>query len=413
MLRLHAPWLSVARPINMLTALYVLALEQILQGLYNLWEGIRWLAMARARMSSHPGFYTPRVALFCPVKGIDSNLEQNLTGLTEFDYPQYEIFFSLASAEDPALKILEKLRAANKHPVHIVLAGRPQNSTEKVSNLIAAVRQAGEGFDVFVFTDSDGRPGRSWLARMVAPLSNSNLGATTTFRWLFPQRGGFWSALASAWNAPAASYLGEHSNNFCWGGGTAIRRAQFEQAGVLQFWNGSASDDLSLTLALRQAGLPIYFAPECLVPSLFDCNAAGFWEFTNRQIILARVYLPRIWAIGGAAHLLYCATVLLGLGMFIANTVSGAPAVDILLLAFAPPVLCMARGAQRMTAVMELLPAWKQKMLADGWMWTLLAPFAPFAALWNSIVALSSRKIRWRGLRYLVVAPGQTRIVMR
>jgi len=413
MLRLHAPWRSVARPINMLTALYVLALEQILQGLYNLWEGIRWLAMARARMSSHPGFYTPRVALFCPVKGIDSNLEQNLTGLTEFDYPQYEIFFSLASAEDPALKILEKLRAANKHPVHIVLAGRPQNSTEKVSNLIAAVRQAGEGFDVFVFTDSDGRPGRSWLARMVAPLSNSNLGATTTFRWLFPQRGGFWSALASAWNAPAASYLGEHSNNFCWGGGTAIRRAQFEQAGVLQFWNGSASDDLSLTLALRQAGLPIYFAPECLVPSLFDCNAAGFWEFTNRQIILARVYLPRIWAIGGAAHLLYCATVLLGLGMFIANTVSGAPAVDILLLAFAPPVLCMARGAQRMTAVMELLPAWKQKMLADGWMWTLLAPFAPFAALWNSIVALSSRKIRWRGLRYLVVAPGQTRIVMR
>lgn len=413
MLRLHAPWLSVARPINMLTALYVLALEQILQGLYNLWEGIRWLAMARARMSSHPGFYTPRVALFCPVKGIDSNLEQNLTGLTEFDYPQYEIFFSLASAEDPALKILEKLRAANKHPVHIVLAGRPQNSTEKVSNLIAAVRQAGEGFDVFVFTDSDGRPGRSWLARMVAPLSNSNLGATTTFRWLFPQRGGFWSALASAWNAPAATYLGEHSNNFCWGGGTAIRRAQFEQAGVLQFWNGSASDDLSLTLALRQAGLPIYFAPECLVPSLFDCNAAGFWEFTNRQIILARVYLPRIWAIGGAAHLLYCATVLLGLGMFIANTVSGAPAVDILLLAFAPPVLCMARGAQRMTAVMELLPAWKQKMLADGWMWTLLAPFAPFAALWNSIVALSSRKIRWRGLRYLVVAPGQTRIVIR
>jgi len=397
----------------MLTALYVLALEQILQGLYNLWEGIRWLAMARARMSSHPGFYTPRVALFCPVKGIDSNLEQNLTGLTEFDYPQYEIFFSLASAEDPALKILEKLRAANKHPVHIVLAGRPQNSTEKVSNLIAAVRQAGEGFDVFVFTDSDGRPGRSWLARMVAPLSNSNLGATTTFRWLFPQRGGFWSALASAWNAPAATYLGEHSNNFCWGGGTAIRRAQFEQAGVLQFWNGSASDDLSLTLALRQAGLPIYFAPECLVPSLFDCNAAGFWEFTNRQIILARVYLPRIWAIGGAAHLLYCATVLLGLGMFIANTVSGAPAVDILLLAFAPPVLCMARGAQRMTAVMELLPAWKQKMLADGWMWTLLAPFAPFAALWNSIVALSSRKIRWRGLRYLVVAPGQTRIVIR
>ena len=131
-----------------------------------------------------------------------------------------------------------------------MIAGRPEGCGEKVNNLRAAVQKAAEGFDVYVFADSDGRPGRNWLAQLVAPLADANLGAVTTFRWLFPQTGGFWSALASAWNAPAATYLGEHHQNFCWGGGTAIRRERFEQCHVLEFWNGSVSDDFSLTHAL-------------------------------------------------------------------------------------------------------------------------------------------------------------------
>ena len=100
-----------------------------------------------------------------------------------------------------------------------------------------------------------GVPGRGWLRRLVAPLEDANLGAVTTFRWFFKQTGGFWSAMASAWNAPVATYLGDHGRNFCWGGGTAIRRERFEQCNVIEFWNGSVSDDFSLTHALRQAGL--------------------------------------------------------------------------------------------------------------------------------------------------------------
>ena len=97
-----------------------------------------------------------------------------------------------------------------------------------MNNLRAAVLKATDGFDVYVFADSDGRPGRTGWRDSSRRLTDSNLGAVTTFRWFFPQTGGFWSALASAWNAPAATYLGEHHRNFCWGGGTAIRREQFE-----------------------------------------------------------------------------------------------------------------------------------------------------------------------------------------
>lgn len=397
----------------MLTLFYLLLVEQILQGLYNLWDGLRWLRLAQRRAGGHAEFRSPRVALFCPVKGAEPGLDQNLAALTTFDYPDYEIFFTTANLEDPAWKIVERLTSISKGKIHTVFAGPPNDCGEKVNNLRAAVQEAKDAFDVFVFTDSDGRPGQNWLSRLVAPLADPNVGAVTTFRWLFPQRGGIWSALASAWNAPAVTYLGDHQHNFCWGGGTAIRREQFEQSNVVEFWNGSVSDDFSLTHALRQTGLSIVFAPECIVPALFDCDAEGLVEFTNRQIIIARVYEPKLWTRGGVAHALYCGAVLTGMGLFLSNLLTGAPALHLLLLALVPSVLSMARGVLRLGAIVEILPEWKTKLLADSWIWTFLAAVVPFLALWNTVVAIFTRQIRWRGIRYQLLSPGQTRILMR
>jgi len=156
-----------------------------------------------------------------------------------------------------------------------------------------------------------------------------------------------------------------------------------------------------------------YGGPECLVPAIFDCDAANLLEFTNRQIVIARVYEPKLWTRGGLAHALYCGAVLLGIGLYFGKMITGAPAAHLLLLAMVPPVLSMARGVLRLTAVMELLPEWKTKLLADGWIWTFLAAVVPFLALWNTCVALFTRQIRWRGIRYELLSPGQTRILSR
>src|SRR5271166_1144678 len=80
----------------MLTLFYFLVIEQILQGLYNLWDGLAWLRLAQRRAGTHSGFYAPRVALFCPVKGAEPGLEQNISSLISFDYSDYEIFFAMA-----------------------------------------------------------------------------------------------------------------------------------------------------------------------------------------------------------------------------------------------------------------------------------------------------------------------------
>ena len=87
----------------MIVVFYIAVIEQILQGIYSLCQGMQWLAMARRRLKTSAGFYAPSVALFCPVKGLEPGLEQNLLALTQFDYLQYEIFFAITGSDDPAV----------------------------------------------------------------------------------------------------------------------------------------------------------------------------------------------------------------------------------------------------------------------------------------------------------------------
>jgi ceramide glucosyltransferase len=400
-----------------LTAFYILVFQQILQGIYSIWDALQWLRFVRRRLATHPGFYAPRVAVICPCKGLEPGLEENLAAMAQFDYPDYELFFVLADAQDPARSLLDRVAAKSERRVHVVLAGRAKDCGEKVNNLRAAVDEAGDAFDVFVFTDSDVRAGRRWLAQLVAPLGNPKLGAATTFRWLMPSRGiskgNLWSAFAAAWNAAIVTMLGERKRNFCWGGGTAIRRITFEGIHVREFWRGAVSDDLALTRALEQSNLPIAFVPECLAPSFHDTDLRGLLEFTNRQIIITRVYAPRLWLLGLLAHLSYCGTVLFAAWVICARAFSGGLWFSLALVAFLIPLLAALKGAMRLAAVLEILPAWKDQLIAWNWAWILLAPLVPFLYLWNSIVAAFTRKIRWRGARYELVSRSQTRILTR
>ena len=282
------------------TLFYFLAIVQILLGLYLVGQAMQWLGYARRRMFNDPGFYTPSVALLCPCKGVEPGLERNLVSLTEFDYQNYQIFFILASSSDPAYGIVKRVAAQSKPKAHVVIADKPEGCGEKVNNLRVAIEQLPADLEVLVFADSDGRPGKSWLHHLVAPLADSRIGATTTMRWFIPNKSNFATALLTAWNASIVTMLSEKGRNFCWGGGTAIRRSIFDQIGVADEWKNSVSDDYSMTRALERTGRTIMFLPECLTLSYVDTDFAGLLEFTNRQILITRVYAEKIWRAAAA-----------------------------------------------------------------------------------------------------------------
>ena len=389
----------------------ILAIVQIAAGVFLLWLGIQWLAYVRRRLKTDPGFYAPRTAVICPCRGMEPGLERNLISLCEFDHQNYEVFLVLASESDPAYSTAKRVAATSKVKANIVIAGKPENCSEKVNNLRVAAEQLPPEFEVLVFADSDGRPGKSWLHHLVAPLADSRIGATTTMRWFIPNQNDLPTAFLAAWNASVVTMLGGHEKNFCWGGGTAIRRAIFEQIGMLDVWQHSFSDDYSLTMMIERTGRQIVFLPECLTPSYAQTDFAGLLEFTTRQVRITRVYRPQMWATAFATHFLYCLTLVLGLLLAFELTVASRPAFHVTTLVVLPMLLAAIRGALRVIGVTEALPGIRSVVMAQSWIYILLPTVIPFLYLLNFFTSLIGRRLKWRGIEYELISPEQTRVL--
>ena len=393
------------------TLFYFLATSQILLGAYLVWQGVQWLSYVRRRLHTDPGFYAPRVAVLCPCKGIEPGLERNLIALTEFERQNYEVFFILASDKDPAYGVIDRVAKNSRAKAQLVIAGHPLNCGEKVNNLRVAIEQLPEEFEVLVFADSDGRPGKAWLHHLVAPLADTRIGATTTMRWLIPNRANLPTTLLAAWNAPIVTMLAEKAKNFCWGGGTAIRRSVFEQLGIAEEWKNSISDDYSLTRVLERNGRSIIFLPECLTLSYVETDFEGLLEFTNRQVLVTRVYASKMWATAAVSHLLYCVTLVLGFLLALGDVFAQRPAFHLVTLTFLPLLLSSIRGALRLVGVTEALPAARTQITGQAWIYLGLTVLIPFLYLANFVNSLITRKIRWRGIRYELVSAQQTKIL--
>jgi ceramide glucosyltransferase len=394
---------------------YVLVIAQIALGLYSLWDGFVWFRMVRRRLGTHSGFYTPATALICPCKGNERGLEENLMALARFDYPNYEIYFTLATSLDPAIKVIERVKIASSRPVHIVIAGPPTDCGEKVYNLQRAIEALPpDKFEMLAFTDSDVRLPRGWLTKLIAPLQDVRIGATTAYRWIIPSGSGMHaisSALASAWDAAIATMLGKPTGDFCWGGGTAIRKKTFDDVKVLEAWKGAVSDDFGMTWALEQEAKPIVFCPECLAATPAPWTASDLFEFTNRQILIARIYSPRRWQMGLILHGSYCLTLAYGTYVILYCMADVDPWGQLFALLLAIPLLAAMKGAIRAIAAAEAMPEWKPQINQWVWVWPVLAPVVPFLFAVNFIASLVTKRIRWRGIRYELISPNLTRII--
>jgi ceramide glucosyltransferase len=393
------------------TLFYFLSIVQVATGVYLVWQGLQWLGYARRRAATDPGFFAPRTAVLCSCKGLEPGLERNLTALTEFDHQNYETFFVLASESDPACAIVKRVAASARTKAHVVIAEKPEGCGEKVNNLRIAIEQLPADFEFLAFADSDGRPGKSWLKKLVAPLADARVGATTTMRWMIPNRNNLATFLLAAWNAPIVTMLNEKGKNFCWGGGMATRRGVFDQIGVAEDWKNSVSDDYSMTRALQRASRPIMFLPECLTLSYVETDFASLLEFTSRQILITRVYAQEMWAYGLATHFLYCVTLLLGVSLTLGDLIATLPSFHHAVLTFLPVLLGVIRSSLRVAGVTEVLPGARSQIMDQSWVYILLTIFVPFLYLVNFATSLITRKVKWRNISYELISPEHTRIL--
>jgi len=393
---------------------YFLSAIVIWLGLLSLRGGFRFAGYFKQQLSQSSGDFAPFASVIVPFRGLELGLKENLTELFRQSYPEYEILFVTDSESDPALPIVQSLIAEHSQqiPAQIIIAGIATDSGQKVHNLREAVARVDPRSEVLVFVDSDARPQQHWLRSLVSPLVDPGLGAATGYRWFAPEDAGFATQLRSVWNASIASALGpDRKGNFCWGGSTAIRRERFASLKIRERWQGSVSDDFTVTRVLGEANLPIHFVPQCLVASRGDCDLSELLEFSNRQLKITRVYAPHLWKPVLLGSALFCLVFFGGIVLVLLRAWAGLSfAVPLLLLAIIF-LLGAAKAFLRFRAVNLVLneDGRSRGLLAHLLLW----PLASLLYLFNALAAAFSRRITWRGITYELKSPFEVEIVGR
>ena len=412
----------------MIYVFYFFAAVLVFLGWQSLRGGFLYLDFFKRELAKPKSNYTPFCSIIAPCRGLDEDLRDNLAALFRQDYPRYEIVFVVDDERDEAVSVIENLMseppalagglpdAADTRPLtqavltKLVVAGKSDNESRKVHNLRQAVLKVSGESRVFVFVDSDARPNENWLRNLIAPLKNEAVGCATGYRWFVSKKISFASELRSVWNASIASALGANlKKNFCWGGSLAIRRDVFDKLEVREKWRGTLSDDFAVTRMMNAAKLPVYFVPQALTATVETYDFRELLEFTTRQMKITRVYAAHLWKASLIGSLLF--TIVFWTGIALLFFASGVH--FWLTLLFVSLIFALGAGKAflRLKAVKLVLKDYEKELnrqiFSHLFLWTLTPPIY----FYNSVCALFSRKIVWRGIEYELKSATETVIL--
>lgn len=398
----------------MIFVFYFFALVLIVLSYKSFRGGINYLNFFKTELAKTPSQFTPFASVIAPCKGIDNELRENLSALLSQEYPDYEIVFVVDDETDAAVPVIRESMSNNSRPSRLVIAPKTTSSSQKVENLREAVLHAEDISEVLVFVDSDARPGRNWLRDLIAPLADEKIGAATGYRWFISPSANFASEMLSVWNASIASSLGPNlKSNFCWGGSTAIRRDVFEKLDIRERWRGTLSDDFTVTRAVKEAGMSVFFVPQALSPSIENFSLSGLVEFTTRQMKITRVYSPDLWIAAFIGSGIFNLVFIWGIAIIIYRLFYGGriwPAAAALVLVSA---FSVGKSWLRSKAVKLVLKDHGAELSRQSFWQNTLWALSPALFFFNAAAAALSRKITWRGITYELKSPSETVILER
>lgn len=393
---------------------YTFAAVLIWFSLKSFLGGVAYLRYFKAELSRARSDWQPFATIIAPCKGLDDGLEENLTALLELDYPAYEVIFVVDDPDDAAVAVIEAISHKGERDgmkTALIVAPKATVSSQKVENLREGVNHADPRSQVFAFVDSDARPSPAWLHTLISPLRDESIGATTGYRWFISEKPSLASEIRSSWNASIASALGQNTrSNFCWGGSMAIRRDTFEKLKIRDRWRGSLSDDFTVTHAMNAADLPIKFIPQALAASVENCTIGELFEFTNRQMKITRVYMPKLWLMSFFGSALFNSVMISAFLIVICSKANTSLVWAGIFALFTVSAFSVGKAWIRLRAVRLVLSqhsrALDRQWVTQNSLWLI----TPGVFLVNCLSALS-RRIRWRGTEYIMVSPAETTIV--
>jgi ceramide glucosyltransferase len=248
-----------------------------------LWSGLRFLRGQQADKSVRPTQACPPVSILKPLRGTDPEMYASFRSHCLQDYADYEIIFGVSDANDPAILLVEQLKAEFPQcAIRLMVCSEKLGANTKVSNLAQMVREARH--EVLIVNDSDIRVEPDYLRRVLAPLSDAKVGLVTCL-----YRGIANSSLGSRLESLGIS------TDFC--GGVLV--AQTVENG-LHFGLGS-------TLVFRRRDLQAIGGFEAFADYLADdyqigSRIAAFGMKVELSQVIVETFLPRYTLRGFAEH---------------------------------------------------------------------------------------------------------------
>ncbi len=160
---------------------------------YSLMVAAGVLRFRRSAPADQVPAFLPPVSVLKPLHGDEPDLEQNLASFFEQDYPEYEILFCARHEADAGLAAARRVAARYPHiKARILTCGEPPWPNARTFSLEIMRRQA--LYPILVTSDSDVSVGPDYLASVVAPLRDPNVGMVTCL-YRGVTRHGLWARL--------------------------------------------------------------------------------------------------------------------------------------------------------------------------------------------------------------------------
>jgi hypothetical protein len=344
----------------------------------------------------------PSAAVIVAIKGVSARLPDFLDALLGQTYPHYRIVFAVEAQSDPAFAALEFLARDADGRIELVIAGIASERAQKVHNLLAALAALQPQDGIVVFADADIVPPADWLQQLTRPIALRRARVTSGYRWQTPADCRLATKIVTLADMSIATAARDARWNLCWGGSTAIERSLLDSLDLPTLWARVASDDLTLTKALRTTGVPVHGTTRVLVPSPVAYSWSGVFSFGRRQYLLLRCYAPRHWLLAGWT---LCVPMV---GAALAASTAWAGSLGAALSLGSAVMLRLLRhrirlSIARRTLSPEIVTAVDPSLQFGWWGWPLV--HAVHTAVF--LGSLFGREFCWAGIRYRLRHDGE------
>ena len=348
-----------------------------------LWSALKFLREPQADKSVRP---TKAVSILKPLRGTDPEMYESFRSHCVQDHEDYEIIFGVSDANDPAIQLVDQLKAEfPQSAIRLVLCPEKLGNNIKVSNLAQMVRQSYREY--IIVNDSDIRVEPDYLRRVLAPLNDVKIGLVTCL-----YRGVANSTLGSRLESLGISSdfcAGvlvaeniEHGIRFGLGSTLAFRRRDLQAIGGFEALVDYLADDYQLGSRIAALGLKVKLSDDVVETFLPRYSLRAFLDHQLRWARTVRD--SRFWGY-------------VGLGLTF-----GLP--------WAALTLILARGTAWAWALFALTAAMRvsvtlvvgKSVLQDRQVARLLAwlPLRDLLALLVWIASFAGHEIVWRGDRF-------------